>query len=162
MPDWNEIVTAYFRAAFNDGDFRLVVNPPAASAEIHFLQQALQFTFPDDWQSLYHAMNGFDIIRDPPARHLGYHLFPPVNRMLEFVNAIRANLEGTHSKLSQQFVPVIDFATGDAVGYRKDAEAGSLHMFCISSYQQTCSQPSEEFLIEIEVDPPGLEGFLPH
>lgn len=157
MPDWKHVVNDHYGVAYDRDAFKLIVNPPASLVQIESVESELGFTFPEEWRSLYLVMSGFGVApRKSPE--FAFNLFPSLDSLLQFVASIRDVISTTHPAIALQFVPVINFANGDAVGYLDNDADSKLHMFSHEAFQYDVDQDYCDFLYPIEAG--TIEAFL--
>ena len=89
--NWQEVIAQHYAVAYDPVIFLLTLNPPATTSQIASLQDALGFTFPDEWHSLYVTTDGFGVApREAPE--CGFDLFPPIADLPALVAITRESI----------------------------------------------------------------------
>lgn len=134
--NWQEVISQHYAVAYDPEVFVLTVNPPATTSQIASLQDDLGFTFPDEWHSLYATTDGFGVApkEDPEG---GFDLFPPIADLPAIVALAREAIAQSHPREAALFVPVLDFANGDYIGYRADDRSYQLYMLSHEAMTRT-------------------------
>ena len=155
--DWKQVIDQHYAVAYDPADFSLAVNSPATTAQIESLEEALGFTFPGEWHSLYKTTNGFGVVpkNDP---HFASDLFPSIDTLPTFVATARETIAQTHPEDAKQYIPVLDFINGDTIGYRADSKSDRLHMLSHEAMAYESDKDIEDVLYPIASE--SLQAFL--
>lgn len=152
MTDWLELLTRHHSAAQADSGYEPIFGDPASPESLDRLQSKIGLPLPNELRELYRSADGYGL-RVNKEDNLSPWFVVPTSELFDFVSAQRNAFSGTHKSLSERYLPFIDWANGDSMGYvygRDGRFVDGLHMFMHELYQYDAEQEPEDFFRSFE------------
>lgn len=158
MTDWLQVVNDHFAIAFDSNNWVLIVHPAPSAEQRNRAQEKLGFEFPNEFCSLYASLNGFSIKARKSDDQFSF--LKPLEELPEFADSVRSWFRESHPDAASQFIPFIDLANGDAIGYlNRDGADEMLFRFDHDALRFEADQAVEDFLYPIGAN--SIRSLLP-
>lgn len=159
MTDWLHVLTRHHAVAQADSGYEPIFGDPATQERLDEIQTQIGLPLPAELKDLYRSVDGYglQLNRD---RMLSLWFIVPTSSLPGFVSAQRCAIASTHKNLSERYLPFIDWANGDSMGYLYDvngSQMNGLHLFMHELYDHESDQAADEFFRSFEG---SIEEFL--
>lgn len=152
MTNWPTLLERYHAAAQADSGYEPIFGDAASQARIDDAQDRIGIPLPAELRDLYRSVDGYGLQMDAESI-LSPWFIVPTSGLPDFVATHRSTFSDTHKSLSERFLPFIDWANGDAMGYVYDREGiliDGLHMFSHELYGYDEDQEPGDFFRSFE------------
>jgi len=149
MTNWKLIVESHHNWAYADGEYRLVIRPPATPEDLCALEDLFGPALSGEMRSFYHQIDGFGI--EPTPNGVSWFV-TPIAQLPELIEDCRSWFRDTHPDLAVRFFPFIDWISGDYTGYllsEKGSLLNGLYTFEHELYRFDAEQDSSEFILTV-------------
>lgn len=152
MTDWLELLARHQAAAQAESGYEPIFGDSASPEAVDRIQSMIGLAFPAELIELYRSVDGYGLEMDLDSR-LSPWFIVPTSELFAFVSSQRNAFAETHKSLSDRFLPFIDWANGDSMGYIYDRDGNlidGLHMFMHELYQYEADQEPDDFFRSFE------------
>ncbi|WP_286766596.1 MULTISPECIES: SMI1/KNR4 family protein [Rhodopirellula] len=147
MTNWLDLITRHHAAAQADSGYEPIFGDAASLERIDDAQATIGVPIPTELRDLYRSVDGYGLQMDPESM-LSPWFIVPTSELADFVATHRSTIADTHNSLSKRFLPFIDWANGDAMGYIYDRDGDlvdGLHIFSHELYRYEEDQDPGDF-----------------
>ena len=152
MTDWLDLLTRHHSAAQANSGNASIFGDSASPERLEDLQVKIGLPLPTEFKDLYGNIDGYGLRIDVESMISPWFIVPTAE-LPDFVSAQRTAIASTHKSLSERFLPFIDLANGDSMGYiygRDGSLIDGLHMFMHELYHYDNDQEPNEFFRSFE------------
>ncbi|TWU43992.1 SMI1 / KNR4 family protein [Novipirellula aureliae] len=152
MTNWPDLLTRHHAAAQADSGYEPIFGDPASPESIADVESKIGLPLPAELKDLYLRVDGYGLQMEPESMISPWFIVP-TSEISDFVSAHRGTFADTHRSLSDRFIPFIDWANGDSMGYIYDRDGNlidGLHMFMHELYRYDPEQEPDEFIRSFE------------
>ena len=149
MPNWKHIVEANHAWSHPNDEYRLVIQPPASSADLAFLHTLFGSAMSEEMRGFYEQMDGFGVESVADGT---YWFVTPIAKLPELIEHCRNWFRDTHPDLANRFFPFIDWNCGDYSGFLLSVEKSpldGLFTFEHEEYNFEKGQDSSAFILSV-------------
>ncbi|MDM4019577.1 SMI1/KNR4 family protein [Roseiconus lacunae] len=147
MTDWLELLTRHHAAAQADSGYEPLFGDAAPPERLDDAQSKIGLPLPAELRNLYGSVDGYGLKMEADCM-LSPWFIVPTSELVNFVSSCRNAIVETHPNLSGRFLPFIDWANGDFMGYVYDRNGNlieGLHLFLHEKFQHCADQEPDEF-----------------
>jgi hypothetical protein len=152
MTNWLRLLERHHASAHADSDYEPIFGDAASQGRIDDIQAIIGVPFPTELRDLYLSVDGYGLKMDPESMLSPWFVVPTLE-LPDFVARHRSTIADTHKSLSERFLPFIDWANGDAMGYIYDRDGAlveGLHVFSHELYCDVEDQDLDDFFRSFE------------
>ncbi|EGF24449.1 SMI1/KNR4 family protein [Rhodopirellula baltica] len=147
MTAWAELLIRHHAAAHADSGCEPLFGDAAPLERLDDLPSKIGLPLPRELRDLYRSVDGYGLKMDADSM-LSPWLIVPTSELADFVSSCRSTIADTHENLSRRFLPFIDWANGDSMGYIYDRNGNltdGLHMFMHELFRYDADQDPDDF-----------------
>ncbi|MEX1041843.1 MAG: SMI1/KNR4 family protein [Pirellulaceae bacterium] len=147
MTNWLDLLTRHHAVAQADSDYEPLFGDPASPDRLEEVEAEIGLALPAELKDLYLSVDGYGVRMDEEST-LSLWFIVPSSALPSFVANQREGFAGTHKSLSERFLPFIDWANGDSMGYLFDRDGkllDGLYKFMHGQYGYEADQDPDEF-----------------
>ena len=131
MIDWSAVLRRHHAQTQAESGFGIILGPPTDASKLDRITREVKLPLPVEMSELYQQVDGYGLQLDDDSS-LSPWFVVPTELLTGFVESSRDVFCRTHQSLADRFLPFIDWANGDSMGYIYDREGSlvdGLHMF---------------------------------
>lgn len=147
MTNWLDLLTRHHTVAQADSDYEPLFGDPALPEQLGEVEAKIGLALPAELRDLYRSVDGYGVKMDAEST-LSPWFIVPSSALPNFVSNQRQGFADTHKSLSERFLPFIDWANGDSMGYLYDRDGkllDGLYMFMHGQYGYEADQDPDDF-----------------
>lgn len=152
MTDWLDLLTRHHAAAQADSGYEPIFGDSAPLERLDDVRAKIGLPLPSELKEFYQSVDGYGLRMERNSM-LSPWFIVPTSELPDFVSAQPSAIASSHKSLSERFLPFIDWANGDSMGYIYDRDGkliDGLHMFTHELYHYESDQEPDDFFRSFE------------